>query len=182
MTRTSIAVGPFVKCCDNQRLLLRFVGDYPQIVPRHLLGLRDTKHSQHGRSDVLQRAVRLQGEPPSIAFEPCGRNRVSATTINGTGFVVCAVCGPPVAGSTICSAFPWSAVINHRSAGSYRFVNLAQASIDRLHRINGRLNLARVPHHIGIGKVHDHHVEGTLFVALTTAAAMPAALISGFKS
>src|SRR5882757_4897377 len=30
----------------------------------------------------------------------------SETTINGTGFVVCAVCGPPVFGSIIISAFP----------------------------------------------------------------------------
>ena len=30
----------------------------------------------------------------------------SETTINGTGLVVCAVCGPPVAGSIIISALP----------------------------------------------------------------------------
>jgi hypothetical protein len=31
---------------------------------------------------------------------------------SGTAFVVCAVCGSPLVGSTISSQFPWSAVIS----------------------------------------------------------------------
>ena len=31
--------------------------------------------------------------------------------MQGTGLVVWAVCGPPVPGSIICSALPWSAMI-----------------------------------------------------------------------
>src|ERR1700682_28274 len=46
--------------------------------------------------------------------EPSGRNvnlfASSLITINGTGLVVCAVCGPPDTGSIIISALPWSAV------------------------------------------------------------------------
>jgi hypothetical protein len=34
----------------------------------------------------------------------------SPVMMNGTGFVVCAVCGLPVSGLSICSALPWSAV------------------------------------------------------------------------
>ena len=37
--------------------------------------------------------------------------------IAGTGFVVCAVCGPPVTGSFIISALPWSAVTNSAPPG-----------------------------------------------------------------
>ena len=34
---------------------------------------------------------------------------------NTTGLVVCAVCGPPVAGSIISSQLPWSAVMSNRA-------------------------------------------------------------------
>src|ERR1700722_12561779 len=48
--------------------------------------------------------------------EPSSRRRYldasSLTRITGTGLVVWEVCGPPDTGSTIISAFPWSAVIN----------------------------------------------------------------------
>src|ERR1019366_3377898 len=47
-----------------------------------------------------------QSAPPSRS----GTTSPLATCRNGTGFVVCAVCGPPVAGSIIISQFPWSAV------------------------------------------------------------------------
>ena len=47
----------------------------------------------------------------SQSAPPCRSGMSPAlTAMNGTGFVVCAVCGPPVAGSSIISALPWSAV------------------------------------------------------------------------
>ena len=49
---------------------------------------------------------------PADSLHPAGQTLfpLSVTSRNGTGFVVCAVCGPPVAGSISISAFPWSAV------------------------------------------------------------------------
>ena len=65
-------------------------------------GLRDLQHAEQGG-----RKIRA-GLPPSrrVTF------RWSETSRKGTGLVVWAVCGPPVAGSIRSSALPWSAVIN----------------------------------------------------------------------
>src|SRR5262252_4153566 len=79
------------------------------------------------RLKILQDAFMARKSCPVISFgcskpsmpntvgemscnEPPGRrasvDAFSLTTMNGTGFVVCAVCGPPVAGSIIISALP----------------------------------------------------------------------------
>ncbi len=83
--------------------------------------------------------------------------------MNGTGFVVCAVCGPPVAGSIIISALPWSAVISMapplaRTAFS---ISPRQASTVSTALIVGSI-LPGVSDHVGVGEVHDDHVEGAV--------------------
>ena len=84
----------------------------------------------------------------------------SETSRNGTGFVVCAVCGPPVAGSINISALPWSAVISMRATTLLdRLVDAAKLRIDGLNRLHRRLHLAGVPDHIGVREVDDDYIE-----------------------
>ena len=55
--------------------------------------------------------------------------------MNGTGLVVCAVCGPPVSGSIIISQLPWSAVTNSRApAFSADLEHASETLVDRLDR------------------------------------------------
>ena len=41
----------------------------------------------------------------------------------------------------------------------HRPVNLSEARVDRLHALDRRLQLARVPHHVGVGKIHHDQIE-----------------------
>src|SRR5271157_3266955 len=43
--------------------------EHPQIMPRHLFRLRDAEHAQHGRRNVLQRAVRTKREAARVSPE-----------------------------------------------------------------------------------------------------------------
>ena len=55
---------------------------------------------------------KLSGHSPKFVCEttPGHEVKVKYGMMSGTGLVVCAVCGPPLAGSIIISALPWSAV------------------------------------------------------------------------
>ena len=65
--------------------------------------------------------------------------RASAVTISGTGFVVWAVCGLTPSGSSICSAFPWSAVIRQTPPSSVtRSTTRPRQRVGRLHRLDHR--------------------------------------------
>ena len=69
---------------------------HDQRMPGHRRRLRQAENVEQGRRDI--------GEP---AVARCGRSRAGGlTTMNGTGFSVCAVCGSPVSGSRIISALP----------------------------------------------------------------------------
>ena len=84
-------------------------------------------------------ARRRPGAPPS-ASQPVQR---SSTTI-GTGLVVCAVCGPPVAGSIICSQLPWSAVtISDAARLSHGLDDRGRRTRPRLDRLDRRRRARR---------------------------------------
>ena len=49
---------------------------------------------------------------------------------------------------------------DHRAAAlPHSVVHLAETAVDRLHAANGWLDLARVPDHVSVGEIYDHHVE-----------------------
>ena len=96
---------------DCDRLLLGFFRHHSQIVARHLLRLRDAQHAQHRRSYVLQRAVGLQGEAASIALKPAWRDRMFCHDEERNRIGGVRGLRASGAGSIICSALPWSAVI-----------------------------------------------------------------------
>src|SRR6266567_8248569 len=77
---------------------------------RHDVSLRSRPVISFGGS--IPSSCKIVG--PTSRSEPpvrrCHLGAPSPTMTNGTGFVVCAVCGPPVAGSIISSQLPWSAV------------------------------------------------------------------------
>src|ERR1039458_10597924 len=62
--------------CLRGELTLLFFGKDSQIVPCHFLGLRDTENPEHGRSNVLQRAIGTQGEAARVALELSRRDRM----------------------------------------------------------------------------------------------------------
>ncbi len=76
--------------------------------------------------------------------------------MNGIGFIVCAVCGWPVFGSTIVSQLPWSAVMKTvastlAAASTMRPMHVSIVSM----ALDGRLELAGVPDHVGVGVVDE---------------------------
>ena len=138
-------------------------GQHSQIVSRHFLGLRDTENPEHGRRNVLQRAIGTQGEAARISLELPRRDcmlrhhderhgirgmRRLRTARSGIDHLL----GVAVVGG------------NDHGAATLpeRRVNLAQAAVNSFDGGDGRRNLAGVSHHVGIGKVHHHHVEGVI--------------------
>ena len=47
--------------------------------------------------------------------------------------------------------------------GAQRLLDAAEASVHRFHALDGWRDLPGVADHVGIGKVHDDHVEGLIF-------------------
>ena len=82
------------------------------------------------------------------------------TRITGTGFSVCAVCGPPVSGSIITSQLPWSAVTMIAPPISSTAASTSpRPAVHRLDRLDRRLEDAGVPDHVRVGVVdHDQRV------------------------
>ena len=110
-----------------------------------------------------KRAIGAQGEAARVSLEVRRRTACSVATMNGTGLVVCAVCGPPVSGSIICSALPWSAVMIMAPAMlTQRRVDLPEAGVNRFDGSDGWRNLPGMSHHVGVGEVHHHHIEGVV--------------------
>ena len=125
------------------------------------------------RRDVGERAARRRGARP-FAHEDQ----------NGTGLVVCAVCGSPVTGSIICSALPWSAVISEDrarlAAGGFED---PEAAVERLDRGDRLGELARVADHVGVREVDDVGAEAAVAAGRATASSViSAALICGWRS
>ena len=81
--------------------------------------------------------------------------------MKGTGLVVWAVWGPPVAGSMSISALPWSAVMSMDAAVLLDgLVDAAELGVDGFDGADGGLHLAGVADHVGVGEVDDDDVEG----------------------
>ena len=98
-----------------------------------------------------------QMRPPGAELRVRGRRRSRRGA--GTGLGVCAVCGWPVAGSFISSQLPWSAVMRTappcaRAASTI----FPTPGVDRLDRVDRRVEHARVPDHVGVGEVDEHEV------------------------
>src|SRR5690348_8490451 len=101
---------------SSRRRHTRWTGDWSSDVcssdlrcqSRHHISLKSFPVISLGTS--TPRRFRIVG-PTSRNEPPCRRAFASSpTTRNGTGLVVCAVCGPPDVGSIISSQLPWSAV------------------------------------------------------------------------
>ena len=93
------------------------------------------------------------------------------------------VCGPPVSGSIIISALPWSAVVSIAPplARTAFPIPPRQASIC-LDRLDGGLDLGRVADHVGIGKVDDDHVKGAVVRGFDNRLSNSRGFISGLRS
>src|SRR5258708_32650866 len=121
-----------------------------------------------------------RNEPPGFRVN---RFAFSATTTNGTGFVVCAVCGPPVAGSIIISALPWSAVISMAPplAGTANSMRPGQASTVSMALMVGSI-LPEWPTMSAFAKFTINTSKVPSSTAFTTVSAIAAALRSCFRS
>ena len=122
-----------------------------EVSPGHLGRLLDSLQSEERRRDVAEGPSRPQREP----------RRRPPTRMNGTGLIVCAVCGCPVTGSIICSALPWSAVIARTApAPRGRRLEPREARVERLDGARSvSVELARVADHVRVGVVDDEHRE-----------------------
>ena len=86
--------GPTGSAPDDSVALARQSTWHSQVGARHIGRDIDAEQRQNRRSHVAESAAVTE------------RGCVSSTSTKGTGLVVCAVCGPPVSGSIICSQLP----------------------------------------------------------------------------
>ena len=109
--------------------------------------------------------------------------RPSSVTTNGTGFVVCAVCGLP-SGSRIVSALPWSAVTSATPPRLAHGRDTARAPRRRPRQPRTTASMTPgVPDHVGVREVHDAEPEAAARGApRPSARRRSSALISGFRS
>ena len=99
---------------------------------------------------------RAPSAPDRPARRPSRSVASGAVTTSGTGFVVCAVCGLTPSASSICSAFPWSAVIRQTPPSSVTrsTTRPRQRSAVSTASIDGG-DRAGVTDHVGVREVDD---------------------------
>ena len=108
-----------------------------------------------GRPISSSRVGATSASLPSTTLRPC-----APTTITGTRFSVCAVCGSWVVGIGHHLRIAVIGGDQQRAAlGLDRGAQPAEAAIDRLHRLDGGGEIAGVADHVGVGEIDDDQVE-----------------------